>query len=450
MTTKRSRSIASLLKRHIGVIQILAALTFFTQIPSFYGEDIVNARDNFQTGPRVDFWGGMSTLVYAHIPNLGFRWQIWIAIIQISLTALGLNKMITTKGQPIGIRIVMITFIYSSLLFGAQMTRDGFMFSLLVFGFGTLAGLLSKDNSRLLIIGPLVVIAVAMSFRPWLSLAIIPLILLLFKNSKLKIKKVAAFLICISIGVGPIAIELTTAKALNLKNSFPEQQVMLMDIAATYCYSTNFKTGSKAKEALTNFSTDPTYIESACQLYRPDTWVSLTQDIYPSSQGINVNFNLIRPGEEDKYQNLKNSWIEIITSDPVTYLQNKILFFSKLLIGSDTRGLGFFSADSVYSKVMTFYRIPFDIAITLHLYSLIATLAIFFVFPLRRYVEKRESGVVLHQQVIIMISVITLWGVLSAVAYIGSNGRYTYAVTMLTVIMYLSSLARKVSSSQND
>ena len=50
---------------------LLSTLTFVTQIPNFYGEDIVNARENYLIGARTDFWGGVSTLIYSHIPNFG-------------------------------------------------------------------------------------------------------------------------------------------------------------------------------------------------------------------------------------------------------------------------------------------------------------------------------------------------------------------------------------------
>ena len=71
-------------------IYFLAATTFIIQLSTFQGEDIVNARLNYLTGAKTDFWGGASTLVYAHIPSLGIKWQIWLAAAQICCTAAGL------------------------------------------------------------------------------------------------------------------------------------------------------------------------------------------------------------------------------------------------------------------------------------------------------------------------------------------------------------------------
>ena len=57
-------------------IYVLATATFFLQLPFLFGEDITNARNNYLTGAKTDFWGGTSTLIYSHVPNIGFIWQI--------------------------------------------------------------------------------------------------------------------------------------------------------------------------------------------------------------------------------------------------------------------------------------------------------------------------------------------------------------------------------------
>jgi hypothetical protein len=87
-----ARRTTSFAVEKVNSVLILSVAALFMQIPSFYGEDIVNARNNYLDGPRTDFWGGISTLIYAHVPDFGFRWQIWLAIFQITLTSIALNK----------------------------------------------------------------------------------------------------------------------------------------------------------------------------------------------------------------------------------------------------------------------------------------------------------------------------------------------------------------------
>jgi hypothetical protein len=442
--TKNLRwKLAVVARERINTILVLSVTTFLIQIPSFYGEDIVNARNNFLTGARTDFWGGVSTLVYAHVPNLGFRWQIWLAIIQITLTSLGLQKLLLMKKQTRRTYVIKCLLAYSALVFGSQMTRDGLMFSLLIIGYAMLNSALRNQSSMRLIIGPLAIICFAMSFRPWLSLAIIPVVVLSFQNSKLRLRRSAALMIVISIAVAPVAIEFLAAKSLRLNKSYPQQQVMLMDTAATYCYTTNTETGIKAGKALVLFTSDPNYPNFACQLYRPDTWLSLTQAINTSSKGLEFDFNLIQAGDTRNYETLKSRWLNFIISDPVTYLQNKILFANKLFIGSDSRNISIFSAKTTSTKIFAIYRIPYDIAITLHIYSLLAFMTILFLVPIKKYLQKRKNGLIIDRVTVNLLTAVFIWTALSAIAYIGSNGRYTYALTILSLVIYVSHISDK-------
>ena len=443
MTKNLRQRLARFASERINTILVLSVITFFVQFPSLYGEDIVNARNNYLSGARTDFWGGVSTLVYAHIPNLGFRWQIWLAIIQITLTSLGLQKLLPMKNQIRRTYVIKCIVAYSALVFGSQMTRDGLMFSLLIIGYAMLNSTLRNHSSMRAIIGPLTIICLAMSFRPWLSLAIIPVVVLSFQNSKLRLRRSAALMIVISIVVTPVALEFLAAKSLRLNKSFPEQQVMLMDAAATYCYTTNTETGIKAEKALLLFTSDPNYSNFACQLYRPDTWLSLTQAINTSSNGLEFDFNLIQAGDTRSYEILKSSWLNFIISDPVTYLQNKILFANKLFIGSDSRNISIFSAKTTSTKILAIYKIPYDIAITLHIYSFLALMTILFLLPIKKYLQKRNNGLIIDRVMVNLLTAVFIWTALSAIAYIGSNGRYTYALTILSLAIYVSHISDK-------
>jgi hypothetical protein len=250
-------------------------------------------------------------------------------------------------------------------------------------------------------------------------------------------------MIVVSIAVSPVALEFLAAKSLRLNKSFPEQQVMLMDTAATYCYTTNTETGMKAQKALMLFTSDPNYPKMACQLYRPDTWLSLTKAINTSSEGLEFDFSLIKASDKRDYETLKSTWINFIITDPVSYLQNKILFASKLFIGSDSRNVSILSAKTTSTKILGIYRIPYDIAITLHIYSLLALVMILFLLPIKKFLQKRRNGITIDQVSISLLSAVFIWTALSAIAYIGSNGRYTYALTILSLVIYISHISDK-------
>ena len=419
-------------------IWVMAILTFFVQIPDFYGEDIVNARNNFLTGAKYDFWGGSSTLVYGHVPNFGLRWQIWLAIIQIIFTSVGLLRFLKTNIIRPRLVAINLIVIYSALIFGSQMTRDGLMFSLLVLGFGILKTKTEKRITFLELPVPMLIIVFALSFRPWVAIAILPLLYFMIHNSQ--VGWAARIGISVLVVVIPVGLDFGVTKALELKRSFPEQQVMALDAAATFCYTNNLHTGKKAEKALGAFSKDPNFVKSVCQLFRPDTWVSMTRSSQASSQGIKPSFTLISPEERQKYESLKSTWAEMIISDPVTYLQNKTLFMGKLLIGSDSRNFSLNTADTFLAKTRSFYKLPFEIAIIFHLYSIAACIFWVLLLPIFNYLKNREKDFTVGRLSISLLSSLWIWSILSSIAYIGSNGRYTYSITILALIMFLSHL----------
>ncbi len=417
-------------------IMFFSLITFASELPNFYGEDIVNARENFKSGEKLDFWGGISTLFYSSIPDFGLRWQIWLGFTQLILSTSGLILIFGIKRIGGIKQFIVYAVCYFALIFSSQMTRDGLMFSLLVFGFGLLALSVEKDQKFILI--PILVIVLAMSFRPWLSLAIIPLVWLVCINSTTRFsRKSITFLAC-SLALLPAAFEITATKALSLKESYPEQQVMLMDLASTYCYSNNFSSGLRAKSGLEIFTDEENYPSVACQLFRPDTWVSLTKGGGNlSSKDIQTKFWLISPGEKQKAQKLRSTWLNLIISDPVSYLQNKTLFAGKLIIGSDSRNLTVLSKEDTREKLIAIYRIPYDLAISLHLFSVISIFLFFLVFPVRNFARKDTVALELDKTLVAVFFSCFLWVGLSAIAYIGSNGRYMYSLTILAIILFV-------------
>ncbi len=417
-------------------IYLFALVTLLTQLPSFYGEDIVNARNNFLVGERTDFWGGVSTLIYASIPNLGFRWQIWLAIIQVALVSIGLHRMLIFSFPTKSFRYRWYLLSYSCFMFGSQMTRDGLMFSLLICGVGLLISVTQKDLHKGFLVLSVLIICLALSLRPWISLALIPIIWIVIRRRERR--KLFALSISLLVAVLPFSFEFFAAEGLGLKNSYPQQQVMLMDVVSTYCYSNNSDSGIRAREALAIFPGGSSLADSACQFFRPDTWLSLTKEQNASSENLETDLWLISAGEEFAYKKLESSWIELILHDPVTYIQNKVIFAGKLIIGSDTRSFGLSSTEFSISTLRSLYKVPYDLAITLHLYSIIALIFWLLLTPLKRFLKSETSDFCIDRIAVTLILGALIWTILSAIAYIGSNGRYTYSYSLLALMVYFS------------
>jgi len=444
-----ANKIVKAIKKSFWPIYVLAAATFFLQLPFLFGEDITNARNNYLTGAKTDFWGGTSTLIYSHVPNIGFRWQIWLAIVQISFTAIGLLLVFHKKSINRLHYASKLAMSYSALLFGSQMTRDGLQFSLLIFGFGLFHVKSTKVHARYLFSVSFFFIILAMSLRPWMAIAIAPIVLLLFQQVKFKSTALTGMVIVISIATAPIAVDLSSTKILELQSSYPQQMVMMMDLAATHCYSNNETSVIKSKEGMSVFTSNRDYLDSVCQIYRPDTWESLTQAGHASERGISTDFWLIDAGNTKSYEKLKSTWLNLILSDPVTYLQNKILFMGKLMIGSDSRTFGFSKDDSASERFKALYKLPYDIAISLHLYSIIFCVFVLLLLPIRKFVRDMKLGLVLDSATLTYLFSLFLWTFLSAIAYIASNGRYTYSLSLLCIAMYLGNLNKAQSPSKH-
>jgi hypothetical protein len=311
------------------------------------------------------------------------------------------------------------------------------MFSILLLGFGLLSTRTSAHKISKKEVFSIFIICLGISFRPWLSVALIPLVMILVLKSRIKKSKIFVISIVVALSAIPISFEIATTNLLNLNESYPQQQVMMMDIAATYCYTNNQFTGVKAKAGLEIFTVEPDYSSIACQLYRPDTWLSLTNGGNESSKGLKTNFWLIEPGEREKYSQLQSTWTNLIFSDPISYLQNKVLFSGKLLLGSDSREITFLTEEKTLNKIASVYRIPFDLAISLHLFSMLSTIIFLLINPVKRFVKKKTSYVQIGDVTVAIFLSSALWIVLSSIAYIGSNGRYTYSLTLLAFIIHL-------------
>lgn len=422
----------------INIIYILGFLTFLLQIHTFFGEDIVNARDNYLTGAKTDFWGGISTLIYGHIPSIGFRWQIWLALFQVAITTIGLNKLISLKNLSKSSVFLRVLLTYLSLVFSSQMTRDGLMFSLLALGLALLKEAFQGNYQLTKFILPSILIISGMTFRPWLSIAILPLLVLLSRHSKRPISRPIGVMALLVVSVLPLAAEIAITNSLKLVKSYPEQQVIIMDIAASYCYTNNNSTGVRAMSALKLFSSDEAFPKTACQLYRPDTWLSLTKTGNTSADGIRSDFWLIEAGDSKKYKEARALWIEMISKDPVTYLQNRVIFGGKLLIGSDSRNFSFLNEKNLKLKILALYKLPYDIAITFHLFSLLATVIFLIVGPIARYRKSKSGNLIIDRERLLLFMSLLIWLGLSSIAYIGSNGRYTYTITLIALILLLS------------
>ena len=425
-------------------IFLLGFFFFAAQYPAnFLGSDVSGARENFTNNYRTDFQGAVQTLTYGLIPDNFLTWSTWLLFIQITSSAFGLTLIKRNLRSDISLKakVTFTFFVYLTFSLSSQGTRDGTMLSLAILGIGLCLESL-REKSVYLVISGVLILLWAGSLRPWVSLAIPLLIFSISKvvgNSLFQVK-LRSILVGASITIvftlTCIFAEYSLVKQLDLKPSYPEQQVMVMDLTATYCWSNNAVTASRAQAALTNFYADEQFKLNICQFFRPDTWVSLRDSKYPSTESLISSFSLIVPEDEVRYQSVRETWIDIIRNDPVTFLQVKYAFASKLLIGSDSREIllpnfrAFFSGSlsEIQKPIRQFLFMPFQAVISLHLLSSLASNLFLLVILMRRRVNRLTARFDITP---VLLGANLIWLSLTSMAYIGSNGRYLYLSSFL-------------------
>ncbi len=416
---------------------VLGILTFLARFPAQGGEDIGNARKNKLSESPTDFWGGVSSLVYGHFPSIAVvNWETALIAFQVTIASICLSSLMRTAIPQASKKLLWLTLLaYLALMFSSQGTRDGLQFTFLLAGFTI--GMNSSLLSKLLVkkAFSLTLLLIGISLRPWLGLALVPPILFMVglwptnlsrKNSIKKILGIATLVI-----IAPIGLELGATKVQNLKPSYPQQQVMIMDSAATYCWGINPSSAERALKALRLFTSNEDLGSKICQFYRADTWLSLTKSSQPSNTNLSTDFWLIKAGDAKKYQELQTLWIQNIVNDPITYIQNKTFFFMKLVVASEMRNLRLFNSNNWHVFLQNLYISIYDLILAAHLLSLLSLwLGLFLYSQIRkRQILPIEPGV----SPLVVFSF--LWAMISTVAYIGSNGRYTYSATLLVLIL---------------
>jgi hypothetical protein len=422
---------------------ILYFLGFFAVLasrwPGHDSEDIKNLRLNANSSHPTDFWGGASSMFYGHFPNIYPGWESLLLVFQWGVTSVGLI-LLTKKMQPAW-KVQAVWFLISLLVveLGTLLTRDGLMLALLVFGFGLVNASDGSSPRRrnTFLKTSLVVFLIAAWFRPWVSPAIAVLYIYSSKFASSiptwRRKLLSRFVLILVFIFLALGFEIGASKILSLEKSYPEQQVMMMDLASMACWSTNQATVDRAILGLENFYEAkklPTYF---CNTFRPTNWIHLFhQDLVSKQQPV---FTLIQIGDYETYANVRSVWFNSIFSNPVDYIQNKLMYASQTLLGGDTRGIRLFNSNyfenTSRSAFFTYFSALVLMPLTIHLFSPLFTLLFFSILvyasskPLSRYKAPELIGLSLFS---------LLWFAGTVIAYIGDTARFTYTSGALVLL----------------
>jgi hypothetical protein len=418
-------------------ILVTAVCTFYILIlvlrwPGIGGEDVANARKNYNSNERGDFWGGISSIIYGNIPNYLVNWETWLLIFQLTSTATGFIIILLTEKKPTtratAFSILILNYLF--LCFAAQNTRDGLMTSFVILGCAILNLKREKDigSSKL----GFLLLLIGVSFRPWLG-PVMFLIFLMFSPGYRK--KIKLFLVLIAFLALPSFLNLSITSLGDFDRQYPEQQVFLMDAAGIFCSTTSSDTAKIAAAAISEYYLTHEMPLNLCNLYRVDSWVSLAKETDLIGSVNDSEFALIQSNEQIKYNKVRNLWIELIMSDPISYLQNKFNQFWNFSISSDSRVFSIADSRLIGLKqILSFVTIPFEFFRAIHLISILPTSILFNCAMI--FIHRKNSVASLVQNPTFRLGNCALFGwlLISTFAYIGNNGRYGYLICGIVLL----------------
>ncbi len=412
----------------------LGIVIFLISSSSPFGEDIVNARFSYNSDHRLDWWNGVPVVFFGLFPSIGLGWQENLMLFQLLLFVFGAIIFYKTNLQKYNNsrKLLLLIFAYCGIIFVSQMTRDSTLFSFLFFGLSMIsygATLSPSKKAIITIFIGTVFCILAMAFRPWLSLTLVPLFY--YHYSEYFVKKNVLqrsfiyFFSFLLLTCGPLVIENSVKHAWHLEKSFPEQQVMMLDLSAIYCWSVENKAQEAAYLGLNIISAKKNFNQEICQSLKPSNWGSLVFYESFSNKNLDRPLKTINPSDEVTYQKFRNSWINVILHHPRDYVQVKFALATQVLLAGENR------INSPHLDVRTIFYFPYQVLISLHFFSPLVSFLLYMMLILRRNHRLRFSEILRDKWNNCWFIFYTIWIVFTVVAYIGDNGRYTFVASFL-------------------
>jgi hypothetical protein len=432
----------------------------------FEGGDIAAARKSYLGSSPIDIWGGFSGFFYGNLPSNPFNWGFNLLVIHMFCTLTGL-ALIRKEFYREKTKLITSGFLLLStviLSFVSFLTRDSTILSFLILGTGLLAKSLVSAQGYyrgISLISGIFLLVTACAFRPWISPSVALLVLALLKILKPDLPIVRKLTVLVVITLSPLVFDSLTYLDSDIRKVHPELQVIAMDAASFACYSNDDQTQSKGMDILNNFNGQTVNRNQVCANYHPNTWQSVAYWKLSESDALGLGKNetphsiqslkIAVPTNMTKtnYDNTREQWIKTILSEPKSYIQIKLSQFTQVMVAGDTTGLRITSLTNesfVPSLIKAIFLTPYDVVISLHLIAPLTTLFLGFLFMIFSLRALKVNEVFTRIELVYLFLFPLVWCFITAVAFIGDNGRYVYASCLLFLTLlpgFTSKLSRR-------
>lgn len=385
---------------------------------------------------KSDWWGPLAPLTPEFFNLNEERWK-WIVfyIATVTLLVILQSKALAVKGNQISSwsNSKLFVFQYFSSLYVLTNGRDGLSyffvsasFALLIISFSlthrVIRGLSLLVSLSLLVIGSLFKITI-------FPIAILLLFLyVLSKSPKKKKVLLAGSSVSLILAIFVLVLNYKLPEKLSLSKSYPEQQVMLYDIANVYCWSQDSESREFAGRILDHFRTGNADNRVLCASAAPYGWDLLRLPWIDWSS--NTPLKQVLPGDESSFVFLSNEWGKLIKHFPEEWAESKINHLGQVLFMSNIFYSSFHNLNPSENAVNFLSWLILSPAYFLDS-LLLTSLAFAFLSSIVLISRKSQHGLqlLLFQTVSLAISTLT---------FVANNGRYVFSSLLLSIFLFLS------------
>jgi hypothetical protein len=279
---------------------------------------------------KSDWWGSLLPLIsFSHSKAI----FLLITTVSVLFYWIGISLILSKhKMESLKLFLFLILSTFGAI-FAAQNIRDALLFSLAILTIGCFERISILHSTKTYLI-PVFILILLTTFKYVTAIPICLMLIYKYLSKNFKKPTLQIFFTLIFtffIGVSGIILDKSIAKVFSLEKSFPEQQVMYQDLASFYCWSQDKYTRNLALEGLKyglNSFSEP---QNICLMHRPNAWVYLVGPGKFGNQEFIPPLKQLTSTDAKSFRGLRSGWLKTIISDPVDYIQFKLIFATQIL-----------------------------------------------------------------------------------------------------------------------
>jgi hypothetical protein len=251
-----------------------------------------------------------------------------------------------------------------------------------------------------------------------------------------------AILLTIVIFASMWALNEKIVSSLQLTQSFPQQQPMILDLASLYCWGTSLQSNNDARLGLEPLKRNGYPSESICSSVEPMGWDTLRTD-RPAWQ---YSSPILPLYQFQDYKNLMSKWKDAIIHNPNEYIQIKLIHSLQVLTMANAIGprvereFSQFNLPNLAVAMVSKYTLIARLLDKVRLFSLGALiLVLLLTFAWMTGKEARSFNFDLSQFtfIISLLSFAVFQMLIITFAFVSSNGRYSFPFVFIGLILLI-------------